>query len=160
MTIPTAAEAAIGVEHVFDYHALLKATVAIGPAQYGTRMFHEVRGGTIRGPRLDGEILSGGGDWALIGTDGWTRLDVRGQCRTSDGALLYLSYRGLIEPSSAFLAAMKTGVETRFEDQYWRVSLEVETADPRYRWLTQTALIGRGRVCAGPGVAYEVFRVA
>jgi hypothetical protein len=34
--------------------------------------------------------------------------------------------------------------------------VEVETGDARYRWPTQTALVGRGRSCAGPGVVYEV----
>ncbi len=29
----------------------------------------------------------------------------------------------------------------------------------RYRWLTQTLFIGRGRLRAGPGVAYEIYRV-
>ena len=147
------------LEHVFDYHATLKAPVAIGAAQYGTRAFYEVRDGRITGTRLNGEILSGGGDWALLGPDGWTRVDVRGQCLTGDGALLYMRYHGVIEPSPAVAKALQQGSETSFEDQYWRVSIEVETGSPDYRWLTQSALIGRGRVCRGPGVAYQVFRV-
>jgi hypothetical protein len=54
---------------------------------------------------------------------------------------------------------MRSGGETGFDDQYWRVSIEVETGDPRYKWLSQSALIGRGRICRGPGVVYQVFRV-
>jgi hypothetical protein len=106
-----------------------------------------------------GELLSGGGDWALVREDGWTEVDVRGQCRTADGALLYFTYRGLIEPAPALAAAFHTGGETAFEDQYWRVAIQVETAAPGYAWLAQSALVGRGRVCPGPGVAYQVFRI-
>lgn len=149
----------LSVEHVFDYDVVLKAPVAIGPGRHGTRVFYEVLQGRVVGPRLSAEVLSGGGDWALIGPDGWTRVDVRGQCRTDEGAVLYFTYRGLIEPSPAVLAALRNGTETRFEDQYWRVSIEVETGEPSLQWLTQSLLIGRGRVCSGPGVAYEVFRV-
>jgi hypothetical protein len=149
----------IETEHLFDYQASLKPPVSIGPGPFGNRVFHEASGGRVSGPRVNGEVLSGGGDWALIGPDGWTRLDVRGQCRTDDGALLYFTYRGLIEPSEAVVRAIASGGETAFEDQYFRISLEVETGDPRYRWLTQTALTGRGRICAGLGVAYEVFRI-
>jgi hypothetical protein len=155
----TLAPPELELEHVFDYHATLKAPVAIGRAQYGSRLFYEVREGRIRGSRLNGEILSGGGDWALIGPDGWTRVDVRGQCRTDDGALLYMRYQGVIEPSPAVANALRDGGLTRFEDQYWRVSMEIETGSQGYRWLTQSALVGRGRVCQGPGVAYQVFRV-
>jgi Protein of unknown function (DUF3237) len=57
------------------------------------------------------------------------------------------------------LRAVASGAETAFDDQYFRISLEVETGDRRYEWLTQSALTGRGRICSGPGVAYEVFRI-
>src|SRR5436305_7118696 len=136
-------ETALQTEHLFDSTVLLKPPVSIGPVQYGTRLFYEVREGRISGPALNGEMLSGGGDWALVDPDGWTRVDVRGQARADDGALLYFSYRGLIEPTDAVLSAMRSGGETDFVDQYWRVSIEVETADPRYKWLSQSALIGR-----------------
>ncbi|MFL5824467.1 MAG: DUF3237 domain-containing protein [Solirubrobacteraceae bacterium] len=150
---------AVELEHVFDYEVRLRPPVVLGRAQYGTRIFYEVLEGRISGPRLQGEVLSGGGDWALVDDDGWTRVDVRGQARSDDGALLYFCYRGLIEPAPAIAAALQSGGETSFEDQYWRASIEVETADPRYRWLTQSVLVGRGRICAGPGVAYQVFRI-
>jgi Protein of unknown function (DUF3237) len=151
---------ALELEHVFDYEATLEAPLVIGPAQYGTRVFYEVRAGRVEGQRVSGEVLGGGGDWALVGPDGWTRVDVRGQVRTDDGAVLYFTYKGVIEPSPAVMTAFQRGLETTFDDQYWRVSIEVETGDPHYRWLTQSALVGRGRVCSGPGVAYEVFRLA
>ncbi len=160
MSVQTESKRGIGVEHVFDYWAALKAPVMIGPAEYGTRLFAEVREGRVTGPRVTGDVLTGGGDWALTGPDGWTRVDVRGQCRTDDGALLYLNYRGLIEPSPTTAQALRTGGETSYEDQYWRVAIEVETASPEYLWLTQSVLIGRGRFRCGPGVAYQVFRVS
>lgn len=150
---------ALKLEHVFDYEVALRPPVLVGPAQHGMRMFYEVRQGRVSGPRLTGEVLGGGGDWALVREDGWTEVDVRGQCRTDDGAVLYLTYRGLIEPAPALVTAWRTGGETGFEDQYWRVSIRVETAALRYTWLAQSMLVGRGRVCTGPGVAYEVFRV-
>jgi hypothetical protein len=149
----------MNVEHIFDYHAVLGTPVPIGPGPYGQRVFYEVRSGRVHGPRVSGEILTGGGDWALIGDDGFTRLDVRGQCRTDDGASLYLSYRGLLEQTTAVRHAVASNGETGFDDQYFRISIEVETGDPRYAWLTQSTLIGRGRLRAGPGVEYEVFRV-
>lgn len=91
----TITTAPLATEHVFDYQALLEPPVVIGSGPSGTRVFWQARGGVISGPRLNGEVLPGGGDWSLTGNDGWTRLDVRGQCRTDDGAILYLSYCGV-----------------------------------------------------------------
>ena len=158
-SLEAALETALETEHLFDYAVVLKPPVMIGRGQYGTRLFYEVRDGRISGPALNGEVLSGGGDWPLVDEEGWTRVEVRGQARTDDGALLFLSYRGVIEPTPALLSAMRSGGATGFDDQYWRVSIEVETGDPRYRWLSQSALIGRGRIREGPGVVYQVFRV-
>lgn len=150
---------ALATEHLFDYEALLEPALVVGRGPLGHRTFHAARGGRVEGPRLSGEILPGGGDWALTGEDGWTRLDVRGQCRTDDGAVLYLRYHGLLEPTPAVARALAGGGETAFEDQYFRIALEVETGDERYAWLARSALVGRGRISAGPGVAYQVFRL-
>jgi hypothetical protein len=159
MSTQTPLQNALETEHLFDYAVVLKPPLPIGPAQYGTRLFYEVREGRISGPALNGEVLTGGGDWALVDEDGWTRVDVRGQARTEDGALLYFTYTGVIEPTPAIVAAVRSGGETEFQDQYWRVAIEVETGDPRYRWLSRSTLVGRGRICAGPGVVYQVFRI-
>ena len=150
---------AIETEHVFDYEALLKPPVVIGAGPFGTRLFYEVREGTVSGPKVNGTVLTGGGDWALVASDGWTRLDVRGQVRTDDGALLYITYKGVIEPSNAMREAVMSGGETGFDDQYFRIAPEIETGDERYAWLTLSTFVGRGRICRGPGVAYEVYRV-
>jgi hypothetical protein len=43
----------------------------------GTRMTFITTGGVIDGPRLRGELLPGGGDWLVVGSDGTGRVDVR-----------------------------------------------------------------------------------
>ena len=144
MSAPSSIAPHIGLEHVFDYHADLESPVPIGPGPYGMRLFWQASGGRVDGPRLSGEILPGGGDWSLTRPDGWTRIDVRGQCRTDDGALLYFQYRGLAEPNADVI----------------RVAIDVETGDPRYAWLTQSVLVGRGRMVPGPAVEYRIFRIA
>jgi hypothetical protein len=147
------------LEHVFDYHVALKPPVPIGAGPYGLRMFYEVSGGEVSGPKLNGKAMSGGGDWVLIGNDGFARLDVRGQIETADGATVYMTYSGVMELNERMAKAAATGGETAFDDQYFRITPHFETGDERYRWLTQSVFVGRGRAHPGPGVAYEVFRV-
>ena len=148
----------IQLEHAFDYYAELRPPVWFGGGPAGVRLFREVSGGEISGPLLNGTLLSGGGDWATIGTDGFARLDVRGQIRTYDGAYVYVFYEGLIELTPQVAAADASDGETGFADQYWRIAPRFETGDERYRWLTQSLFVARGRIHPR-GVAYETFRV-
>ena len=144
------------LEFAFEYSAKLAPPVPIS----AQRIFYEVLGGQVKGPDIEAEVLSGGGDWGLIGDDGFIRLDVRGQVKTDDGAFVYVTYPGVLELNEAVQQAIASGGETGFDDQYFRITPRFETGDERYRWLTQTAFVGRGRLIAGPGVAYEVYRVA
>ena len=60
-------------------------------------MFLEIADGKVTGERLNGTLLSGGGDWITLGSDGWGKIDVRGQMVTDDGAYIYAHYTGLLE---------------------------------------------------------------
>ena len=102
----------------FTLTATLDAPVPIGDGPIGTRMYYDVTGGEINGDRLSG-ILLGGGEWALIGPDGFLRVDVRLQVETRDGAYLYIQYTGLLEANEAVQAALANGTGTHYGDQYF-----------------------------------------
>jgi hypothetical protein len=143
----------------FTFTGLLDPPLMIGDGPYGSRTFFPVRGGRATGQRLNGTLVGGGGDWILIGSDGWARLDVRGQIQTDDGALLYVSYFGLLQLTEKVIAAVGTlQEESSFDDQYFRTSPRIETGDERYAWVNQTVFIAQGRLIPG-GVEYEVYRV-
>jgi hypothetical protein len=149
----------MNLEYELTYQAMLKEPLAVGPGPYGMRLFFEVVGGHAEGPRLNGELLTGGGDWLLVGPDGWGRLDVRGQLLTHDGAAIYTSYFGLLEMNDKAQRAVAEGGETDFGDQYFRTAPRFETGDPRYAWLNQTMFVAEGRLIRGPGVEYRVYRI-
>jgi hypothetical protein len=155
----TATTTGIGLAYEFEFHAGLKPPVEAGAGPYGTRVFFEVTGGEVTGERVSGQVLPGGGDWLLVGPDGWGRLDVRAQLRTHDGACIYMSYSGVLELNDVVQRAAATGGETRWEDQYYRVTPQFETGDARYAWLHQAVFVGEGRIFPGGGVAYRVHRV-
>ncbi|RLA49510.1 MAG: DUF3237 domain-containing protein [Gammaproteobacteria bacterium] len=141
----------------------LKATLAqplpIGTGPTGMRMYYDVPDGEIIGDRLRGKVL-GGGEWALIGPDGFLRIDVRLQVETHDGAFLYIQYVGLLEANEAVQSALANGTGTEFGDQYFVTNPRIETGDERYAWLNTTFFIGEGRVLPGLGVEYRVWRPA
>ena len=143
----------------FTYQALLARPLMIGSGPYGTRAFFAVTEGRVEGDRINGTFVGGGGDWLLIGSDGWGRLDVRAQIRTGDGAVLYLTYYGVLELTETVMTATQTmAEETDFDDQYFRTTPRLETGDERYGWVNHTAFVGRGRLIPG-GAAYEAYRV-
>ena len=63
--------------HEMTYHAMLKPPMPVGDGPFGNRMFFEVTGGEVKGDRIRGTFVGGGGDWILVGPDGIGRLDVR-----------------------------------------------------------------------------------
>jgi Protein of unknown function (DUF3237) len=149
----------MNLEYEFTYHATLKEPVVVGPGPYGNRLVFEVTGGRAEGKRLRGTLLTGGGDWLLVGPDGWGRLDVRGQVVTDDGAAIYISYYGVLEMNEKVQGATAGEGGTDYGDQYFRTSPRFETGDPRYAWLNQTVFVAEGRIRPGPMVEYKVYRV-
>jgi len=139
----------------FTFNATLKPPVPIGTGPIGTRMFYEVVGGEMVGERLSGTVL-GGGEWALIGPDGFLRVDVRVQVETHDGAYLYIQYLGLLELSDAVSGALASGAGTEFGDQYFFTNPRIETGDERYAWTNTTFFVGEGRILPNLGVEYRV----
>ncbi|MDQ1424247.1 MAG: hypothetical protein QOD72_1745 [Acidimicrobiaceae bacterium] len=145
--------------HEMTYHAMLRPPMAIGEGPFGSRMFFDVIEGSVEGPRIRGEFRGGGGDWLLLGADGFGRLDVRAQIETDDGAFIYIQYYGLLEMNEKIQAAMGAASATEFSDQYFRTTPRFETGDARYSWLNQSVFVADGRVYPGFGVEYRVFRV-
>ena len=145
--------------HEFTFGATLKPPLPIGQGPIGTRMYYEINGGDVVGDRLRGKVL-GGGEWALIGPDGYLRVDVRAQVETHDGAFLYVQYVGLLEMNATVQSAIENGKGTEFSDQHFHTNPRFETGDARYSWVNTTFFIGEGRILPGLGVEYRVWRPA
>jgi hypothetical protein len=143
--------------HECTFHADLSEPLVAGNGPAGTRMVIPVTGGWIKGDRLNGQVVGPGGDWALLGDDGFARLDVRGQLRTDDDAIVYVSYTGLLELNEATQAGLAGG-STDYGDHYFRTTPRFETGDDRYRWVNNAVFVGRGRLVPG-AVEYEIYRV-
>jgi uncharacterized protein DUF3237 len=149
----------IELVYEFSYWASLKAPVDFGAGPLGVRNFFEVTGGQATGKRFTATAFGGGGDWVVLGPDGFGRVDVRLQFETDDGAQVYVRYRGLLELNEATLSGFGAGTATDYGDHYFRTTPVFETGDPRYAWLNQHVFIARGHLLEGQRVEYEVYRV-
>lgn len=141
----------------FTFNASLKQPLPVGPGPIGTRMYYDVTTGEISGERIRGKLL-GGGEWALVGPDGFLRVDVRLQVETHDGAYLYIQYLGLLELNEAVQTAFSSGKGTDYDDQYFYTNPRIETGDERYAWVNTTFFIGEGHILPNNSVEYRVWR--
>lgn len=95
--------------------------------------------GTIEG-QLNGILRPVGGDWIVIRPDGVAITDVRGTIKTTDDALIYLTYTGVMDLGEdgyrnvldgQFPATAKIHTTPRFQ-----------TAHPYYQWLNRLQCVG------------------
>jgi hypothetical protein len=148
----------MNLEFEFTYRVTLKPPVEIGAGFFGKRMYWEIAGGEVDGPRIQG-VLVGGSDWMIETSDRFWRPHVRTQIRTTDGAYLGMAYDGLVEKSAAFLDAIESNSGTRWEDHYFRIRPVLESGHPSYQWVNTLFFIGEGRVVVPGTVEYRVHRV-
>ena len=147
------------LEHLCDIHIDLETPQVIGAAPAGHRQIYIVKGGTVAGPRLKGTVLPGGGDWALMRTDGTVQLDVRATLETADGALIYTTYSGLIILPPDVLGRITGGEDVPLAEYYFYTNPMFQTTAEGYTWLNRTIAIGRGKAIAG-AVEYRLWTVS
>ena len=148
----------VSLVHEFTFNAQVMPPVAVGAAPLGARMCFQMGPGEVSGERLRGRFL-GGGDWLQVGSDGYGRVDVRGQIETGDGAFIYVNYTGFLEMNEKLSQALGSGAETGFGDAYLRTSPRLECGDARYAWVNHTLFVAAGRLLGGGRVEYRVYRV-
>lgn len=142
----------------FSYKGTLRQPLPVG-GPMGNRVYFDVIEGVVTGDRIRGKLL-GGGEWALMGPDGFMRPDVRIQVETHDGAFLYMQYFGLLEMNEAVQAAFANGTGTDYGDQYFYTNPRIETGDERYAWVNTTFFVGEGRIRPNNSIEYRVWRPA
>jgi hypothetical protein len=158
ITDPSSVEA-IAVEHLFDL-AIDFEPMKIYPSPFGTRIDAIVRQGKAEGPRLQGEVLAGGGDWIVVGDDNIGRLDVRATIRTHDGEMVYVTNAGRVafddEAQTRFLA----GETVAFDDMHARAAPLFETGSDPYRWLNRTVAVGIVVELSLEHIRYQVYALS
>ena len=146
---------------LFDVVIDLNPRLNIGAGPLGQRVLFGAAGGSFEGPRLRGEVLAGGGDWALFRPDGAMMLDVRLTLRTHDGALLHMTYGGRWITPAELRADLADPVKRYQVDPagyYFRTNPLFETGSEEYAWLNNIVCVGSGYLVEG-GIAYKIYQI-
>ena len=149
----------VETEFLFEISAELAAIRDLGATPLGNRRIAEVSGGSFAGPRLRGRILpAAGGDWLVIRNDGVLQLDVRITLETDDGALIYMTYRGVRHGPEDVIARLNAGEDVDPSEYYFRTAPFFETGAEKYAWLNNIVCVAIGRRNK-KGPVYRVFEV-
>jgi hypothetical protein len=146
---------------LFDIVVDLNPRLNFGDGPLGRRVLFGAAGGSFDGPKLRGDVVAGGGDWALFGPDGTMTLDVRLTLRTHDDELVHMSYGGrwVVPPEArAEMADPVRRYQVDPAHYYFRTNPLFETGSPRFSWLNEIVCVGSGYLVEG-GVAYHVEQV-
>jgi hypothetical protein len=136
----------------------VKPLQIIGATPGAFRRVGVVPSGTFAGERLSGEVLDGASDWQTVRSDGSTTLDVRLVLKTTDDALIAMTYRGIRQGPPDVMARLGKGEVVDPTSYYFRIAPLFETAAPQYAWLNNLVAIGIGhRFADGP--VYSIFEV-
>ena len=131
----------------------------LGPTPYGVRKIAAVAGGSFVGERLRGTVRAApGGDWLLLRSDGVLCLDVRLTLQTDDGALIYMTYKGLRHGPKDVMDRLNQGELVDPAQYYFRTAPVFETSSDKYAWLNRALFVATGRR-ESSGPIYQVFEV-
>ena len=129
------------LEFAFEVTAEIGAPLDLGITPHGRRRIIPVNGGRFEGPAIRGRVLPGGADWQILRADGAAELDARYTLETDDGALIYVSNRGMRSGSPEVLARLNAGETVDPGSYYFRTVAQFETGAARYQWLMQAIFI-------------------
>jgi hypothetical protein len=130
----------------------------VGQTPSAFRRIGIVTGGSFEGERLSGEVVSGGNDWQDVRKDNCVKLDVRLLLKTTDDALIVMTYQVLRHGPLEVMQALDRGERVDPASYYFRLVGSFETGAAKYDWLNRVIAIGIGdRPPDGP--IYSIFEL-
>ena len=131
-----------GLRFAFEARVDIAPSRHVGHAGSAPLGFTPITGGTVSGPRLNGTVVPGGGDWAVERKGVAVDLDARYLIRADDGALVDIVNRGFWVASPEVEAAVDAGEQVDPSRYYFRTQPVFRTDAPQHSWLTHTVFVG------------------
>jgi hypothetical protein len=147
----------VSTRPLFVLRETVPPLLIVGATPNGFRRIGLVQGGSFEGERLSGEVVSGN-DWQTVRNDSCTKLDVRMILRTTDGALIVMTYTVLRAGAPEVMEKLDRSDAPDPDSYYFRMSPLFETSAKKYDWINRIISVGVGnRLAEGP--VYSIFEV-
>ena len=129
----------------------VRAVITLGPGlEQGTtdglrNRFIPITGGTISGPKLQGVVLDGGGDWQSLRPDGLTTLEAKYSFKAADGTVIGVINPGVRTGPPAVMQRLAAGERVDPSLYYMRTAPRFVVPTGPHRWLMETVFVGVGK---------------
>lgn len=144
------------LEYCFELQVDVTPPRRIGRGEGGQLHFTPITGGRLTGPRAEGAVLPGGGDW-WVDHGLTTQLDARYLIEI-DGHVVDVVNRGYWRANENAIARFQAGEQPAEQDLYYRTAFVFQTDAAELRWLAESQFIGYARAVDAQ-VVIRVFRV-
>jgi hypothetical protein len=135
----------VGTRFAFEAHVQVAAPLVIGTATWGLRRVIPITGGTVKGPRLHGRVLSGGADWQVVRADGVLDVEAKYTLEADDGTQIMVTNKGMRHGPKDIIDRLTRGEIVDPSSYYFRTSAQFEvSADSPHAWLNRAIFIGVG----------------
>jgi hypothetical protein len=132
------------LHYAFTILVTLDRPIEQGIVDGRRKRFVPITGGTVNGPKLQGVVLRGGGDWQTIDADGLTLVDTRYTLQASDGTVIDIANPGVRVASPEVTTRIARGEQVAPDAYYFRSSPRFSVAPGPHEWLRRTLFVGRG----------------
>ena len=136
--------AAPTLEFVFEATVTLGTPLELGSTAAARSRFVPITGGTVVGPKLNGVVLSGGGDWQEIGNDGLTTIHARYMLKAEDGTAIAIDNPGVRVASPQIIARLTAGEDLDPALYYFRTTPTFQVAAGPHDWLRRSVFVCQG----------------
>jgi Protein of unknown function (DUF3237) len=130
--------------YAFSARIMVAPPIETGDVDGARKRFIAITGGTVYGPRLQGEVLAGGGDWQTILPGGLTDLDTRYSLKTKDGTVIAIRNPGVRTATPDVIERLAKGEAVDPSLYYFRTTPRFEVKAGPYDWLRRKMFVARG----------------
>lgn len=158
MPVPCVDPVMPGLRRMARIECEVDALVSLGMSPLGERRYVPLRGGTVRGPELNGVVLDGGVDWQLARSDGVLEIAAHYVLRLQDGSLVEVHSHGLRHGPPAVMERLARGEMVDPRDYFFRTTMRFTTGAPTWAHLNAVMAVASG-LRQAHRVVLEVYRL-
>lgn len=125
-------------------HVQVASPVEVGETPGGYRRIIPIVGGTVRGPGLNGTVLSVGADFQVLRSETLTELRAEYVIETDGGDRVYVNNFGIRSGSAVDIERLVRGQEVDPGRIYFRCSPRLTPVGESVAWLGERLLVGTG----------------
>lgn len=130
--------------YAFSVKVTLAPPVEVGTIDGGRRRFIAILGGEIYGPRLNGQVLPGGGDWQTILPGGLTTIEAHYFLQSEEGTVIEVTNPGVRTASPDVVEQLARGAVVDPALYYFRTTPVFGVEGEQLAWLRRSVFVGRG----------------